>query len=326
MIKNEEQLSAKEILLKSWAEEANQNLYFEEILDEMWRYNQTYCKQSEGPADPRWYIMNKYGSALIHDRKPNFCCLPFFYSVDGKAYSLLWPIKDVKAGTICTRDFMPQYSINYKEGDEIYEANLKAFTGKNLYKEVESQTKEFPETKLKMIKVSHVKEEEEEIESNNTKKIYLKIFSQSEIDKVSGSLKDFEILEKEAKGEKQLVSIYETLISLDGELCPVQLMLDSREFLEIFLQFSFGEDVALLPKSYNLPQNLVDFNKDFESCRLPQYWVVKPVEKKKFNVKTFITSQYSRIARTAEACHVDVSECKLKLLVSFVLSFSGSFC
>ena len=177
-----------------------------------------------------------------------------------------------------------------------------------------------------MIKVSHVKEEEEEIESNNTKKIYLKIFSQSEIDKVSGSLKDFEILEKEAKGEKQLVSIYQALISLDGELCPVQLMLDSREFLEIFLQFSFGEDVALLPKSYNLPQNLIDFNKDFESCRLPQYWVVKPIEKKKFNVKTFITSQYSRIARTAEACHVDVSECKLKLLVNFVLSFSGSFC
>ena len=324
MIKNEEQLSAKEILLKSWVQETDQNLYLEEILDEMWRYNQTYCKHSEGPLDPKWYIMDKYGSALIHDRNPNFCCLPFFYSVDGRAYSLLWPRKDIEAGTICTRDFIPRCSINYKEEDEIYQTNLKAFTGKNLFKEVEIQPKEFPETKLKKIKVSHIKEKEE-VESHNTKKIYLKIFSQSEIEKVSGLLKDFEILEKEANGEKQVVSIYDALITLDGELCPVQLMLDSREFLEIFLQFSFGEDVVLLPKSYNLPQNLVDFNKDFESCRLPQYWMVKPVEKKKFNVKPFITSQYSRIARTAEACYVHVSECKLKLLVNFLPSFSSSF-
>ncbi|XP_076578461.1 tubulin--tyrosine ligase-like protein 12 [Chaetodon auriga] len=77
------------------------------VLEQMWKYNQTY-RLSQGSAEekvPVWYIMDEFGSQLQHSDQPSCGMAPFFY-VQGKlAYSVLWPLQDLQEGDEVTRDY-----------------------------------------------------------------------------------------------------------------------------------------------------------------------------------------------------------------------------
>ncbi|XP_065121657.1 tubulin--tyrosine ligase-like protein 12 [Paramisgurnus dabryanus] len=79
----------------------------ETVLDNMWKYNQTY-QLSQGSAEekvPVWYIMDEFGSRLQHSSRPTCCMAPLFYAPQQIAYSVLWPLQDLENGDEVTRDY-----------------------------------------------------------------------------------------------------------------------------------------------------------------------------------------------------------------------------
>ncbi|KAJ3673647.1 hypothetical protein LUZ60_005639 [Juncus effusus] len=85
----------------------------ERVISAMWRYLMTYRLADEQKIDetPVWYVMDELGSALRHSDNANFRVAPFLFMPQGDlnsaiSYSIMWPIKDVKQGEECTRDFL----------------------------------------------------------------------------------------------------------------------------------------------------------------------------------------------------------------------------
>uniref|UniRef100_A0A803K6H5 Tubulin tyrosine ligase-like 12 n=1 Tax=Xenopus tropicalis TaxID=8364 RepID=A0A803K6H5_XENTR len=79
----------------------------EAVLQEMWKYNQTY-QLSHGSAEekvPVWYIMDEFGSQIQHSDEPTFCTAPLFYFPQQIAFTVLWPLRDLENGEEVTRDF-----------------------------------------------------------------------------------------------------------------------------------------------------------------------------------------------------------------------------
>uniref|UniRef100_A0AAY4D584 Tubulin--tyrosine ligase-like protein 12 SET-like domain-containing protein n=1 Tax=Denticeps clupeoides TaxID=299321 RepID=A0AAY4D584_9TELE len=79
----------------------------ERVLEDMWRYTQTY-HLSQGSAEekvPLWYIMDEFGSQVQHSDQPTCCMAPLFYTPQQMAYSVLWPLQDLENGDEVTRDF-----------------------------------------------------------------------------------------------------------------------------------------------------------------------------------------------------------------------------
>ncbi|XP_072256407.1 tubulin--tyrosine ligase-like protein 12 [Pyxicephalus adspersus] len=79
----------------------------EEVLKEMWKYNQTY-QLSHGSAEekvPVWYIMDEFGSRIQHSEEPTVGTAPFYYIPHQLAYTLLWPLQDISNGEEVSRDY-----------------------------------------------------------------------------------------------------------------------------------------------------------------------------------------------------------------------------
>ncbi|KAK7878906.1 hypothetical protein WMY93_030840 [Mugilogobius chulae] len=79
----------------------------EEVMDEMWKYNQTY-RLSQGSAEekvPVWYIMDEFGSRVQHSDSPSCGMAPFFFLPEQLAISVLWPLRNLQEGDEVTRDF-----------------------------------------------------------------------------------------------------------------------------------------------------------------------------------------------------------------------------
>ncbi|XP_072309465.1 tubulin--tyrosine ligase-like protein 12 [Eucyclogobius newberryi] len=79
----------------------------DQVLDEMWKYNQTY-RLSRGTAEekvPVWYIMDEFGSQVQHSDSPSCGLAPFFCVTEQLAFSVLWPLRDLEPGDEVTRDF-----------------------------------------------------------------------------------------------------------------------------------------------------------------------------------------------------------------------------
>lgn len=59
-----------------------------------------------------WYMNDELGSAIQHDDHPNIKIIPFLFAEDNKqgpnmvALSLIWPIRDIKAGECLVRDYL----------------------------------------------------------------------------------------------------------------------------------------------------------------------------------------------------------------------------
>jgi len=307
LIIGEEQLSPKEIMLKSWLMENNERLYHEEVLDSMWKYNQTYsiASQQGSSKQPLWYIMDKYGSALSHSNNPNFKCSPFFYAAENKAYSLLWPTQDVKIGNLCSRNFIPQIMAN--ENLNICKTRLKAFTEKNIYSDkiVKTDSENLSES----LKINITKYEEiTKIELKLPSKYCFKTFPKEITRKVINGIADTKLTD--AKNADIIISpLNDMLIYLAEDFLPANEMLRNKDYLNNYLQYKLSKQHnEMFGKHFVLPRDLVEFNEVFERSNLPEYWIVKPVDTKLIDIPTFVTTHYSRIVRMCETGSISVSQ------------------
>ena len=54
---------------------------------------------------PVWYIMDEFGARVQHSADaPNVRMVPFISTIDGAAYSLLFPVQNVDEGEEISRD------------------------------------------------------------------------------------------------------------------------------------------------------------------------------------------------------------------------------
>ncbi|XP_070579900.1 tubulin--tyrosine ligase-like protein 12 isoform X4 [Ptychodera flava] len=87
----------------------DRNDVIELVIQEMWKYNQTYSIQNqEFSAEdklPVWYIMDEFGSHIRHSDQPTFKTAPLFYMPNQICYTILWPVKDMDYADEVTRDF-----------------------------------------------------------------------------------------------------------------------------------------------------------------------------------------------------------------------------
>ncbi|KAM8974501.1 tubulin--tyrosine ligase-like protein 12 [Pelodytes ibericus] len=92
----------------------------EEVLKDMWKYNQTY-QLSQGSAEekvPVWYIMDEFGSRIQHSNEPTFATAPLYHTSQGVAYTILWPLRDLENGEEVSRDY------TYGESDPVIRGGL----------------------------------------------------------------------------------------------------------------------------------------------------------------------------------------------------------
>jgi len=80
------------------------------ILRKMWQFSQTYSIGNSSVSVenkmPIWYIVDEFASRIQHSDDPNFRLIPFISLLDNCAYSLLFPIRDVKKDEEITRDYL----------------------------------------------------------------------------------------------------------------------------------------------------------------------------------------------------------------------------
>ena len=78
------------------------------ILDEVWKYNQTYSFPSEtnpGHFENLWYCLDEFGSRIRHHGDPNFICVPLFITFYGYSISVLFPKRSAAYCDEITRDY-----------------------------------------------------------------------------------------------------------------------------------------------------------------------------------------------------------------------------
>lgn len=89
-------------------EENTQEQFVEKVMQEMWKYNNTYSVASKKAEDslPVWYIMDEFGARIQHCGEPNFRVVPFYFSPHQCCYSLLFPLENVDEGDEVTRNYV----------------------------------------------------------------------------------------------------------------------------------------------------------------------------------------------------------------------------
>uniref|UniRef100_A0A915BCG8 Tubulin--tyrosine ligase-like protein 12 n=2 Tax=Parascaris univalens TaxID=6257 RepID=A0A915BCG8_PARUN len=95
----------------SMAVENDEDRRINEVLRRMWLYIHTYTmrftdKEPDESDMPVWYMPDEFGVRIGHSANPNFRMVPMFYSPQNVAYSLLFPIRNVKVDELVTRDYV----------------------------------------------------------------------------------------------------------------------------------------------------------------------------------------------------------------------------
>ncbi|XP_076638732.1 tubulin tyrosine ligase-like 12 [Colletes latitarsis] len=276
--------------------QSEENEKIEYVMNEMWRYNQSFSLSSGSIEDrmPIWYIMDEVGSAINHSNDPNFRTVPFLYLPEGVTYTLMFPIRDADYEDEVTRDFV-EGQTNSKQNRR---ALLLPWVDASFFKESFLQTEPDDDYFL----AGHVRETiPEEINSEiilrndgNTK---LKVFSHYTY--VNDYLTDpaFEIVNNEEDAdilwytshfkEYKELSIRSPHVFVNQ--FPFENVLTIKDLLSIVCRRKAGEKPydpdtletypRWLPTTYNLHTELVQFVAYFEqreSMDLENHWICKP--------------------------------------------------
>ena len=275
----------------------------------MWRFNQTYSLSSPGVTSktPQWYVMDEIGSALFHNNHPNMKCSPFFFSVLGRAYSLIWPIQDIAVGDMCTRNFVHQ--IHAKETMNILNLRLRAYS---------EEEEKITTTSNKEEKQESVGESVSVIELANatfkpvtqTLNIYVDENLCENFDQNIAKELRVKISPQQTKqSDINVLSLGSTHVMVEGEVLPSAELFTNKDYLQNYFLYRFGRAAEWLAFNHILPMDLVDFNEEYHQCNTVQYWLVKPVDKRIIFFENFVTSQYARVVRMCETGSIAVTRC-----------------
>ncbi|XP_076666159.1 tubulin tyrosine ligase-like 12 [Andrena cerasifolii] len=293
--------------------EGNDRIDF--VMNEMWRYNQSFSLSSGSVEDrmPIWYIMDEVGSAINHSDDPNFRTVPFLYLPEGITYTLLFPIKDVKYEDEVTRDFVEGQTNAPKKRQALLLPWVDAsFLGENF-----AQT----EPDENYFLAGHLRESlPENVTAGGLKRdgtAKLKVFSQYMY--INDYLNDpaFEIVDNEEEAD---ILWYTSHFKEYNELSirspqvfvnqfPFENVLTIKDLLSIVCRRksggkSYDPDTLetypeWLPTTYNLNTETVQFVAYFEqreSMGLDNHWICKPWNLAR-GLDTYVTKNLFQILR-----------------------------
>jgi tubulin--tyrosine ligase-like protein 12 len=87
----------------------------ESILDDIWKWAQTYKMRINEENKSLWYLTDEFGSKIRHSGDANFVMVPFFCQYYGYSISLLFPKRNCKLMEEIARD----YSYGEKDPDNL---------------------------------------------------------------------------------------------------------------------------------------------------------------------------------------------------------------
>lgn len=283
------------------------------VLNEMWRYNQSYSVNYGEIEDrmPIWFIMDEVGSAINHSDEPSFRAVPFLHLGEREIYTLIFPIRDVAAGDEVTRDF--------GEGLTNDPESRRALLLPWVHSTFEDESFEQNEPDVDYFLSGHIDESLPEnldvIRVDTDRK--LKVFS--EYSYVNNYLTDsaFEIIDNEDEADiLWLVSHYKKYKELNASSAhifinqfPYENVLTTKDLLSIICRRKATKKLydpdtletypEWLPTTYNLNMELVQFTAYFTqraNKNLNNYWICKPWNLAR-SLDTHITNNLYHILR-----------------------------
>lgn len=291
--------------------EVNQEELIQKILDNIWKYAQTYSINTENitvdDSFPIWYIMDELGSGVQHSDDPNFRCVPFIHMPDRATYSLLFPVKNIKSGDIVTRNYIEHLAVN----DENRRAMLLPWRE---YKESGDFTQIEPDSDYFLS--GHVEESLPDTSlpvrmTRNPEQI-LKVYSEYSLINENLTHPRFEIVDVDSADIlwftghfKMYKELSEILPEKFINQFPFENVLTIKDLLSVVARrstkyFNSIEDSpAWLPKTYNLKTELdkfISYYRKRESLGLDNHWICKPFNLAR-SLDTHITSNINFILR-----------------------------
>lgn len=287
-----------------------------DILDEMWIYNQTYCISSassyKSPCPtPVWYIMDEVGSAINHKSTPNFACHPLFVLSKGIAISIIWPMRDVDAGEVITRNFIQP--IRSGESRPNFAARSRIFEIHDGNVEVDDIVQETRLTKsTDTINVYDI----QSVSHNQTFERGLRFFCDFITDEdfedvtsslgciVTSDMKTADIILSKCRFKNLHVSENSKVNRFSGEESLL-----NKLTLDAIIRERLGEAPWYL-NSYNLLEELPEVLNESKRAFFNQRWVLRASEPDQVGIRPVVTSDVLRISRLIESGFTVASKCK----------------
>ncbi|XP_077296850.1 tubulin tyrosine ligase-like 12 [Arctopsyche grandis] len=291
--------------------DVNEEELIQKIFDNIWKYAQTYSLNTENISTedsiPIWYIMDELGSGIQHSDEPNFRCVPFIHLPEGVTYSLLFPVRNVKAGDIVTRNYIE----NLAENEEHRRAMLLPWQE---YEESDDYTQNEPDKDYFLS--GHIEESLPDTSraraARNPDQI-LKVFS--EYPRINENLTHprFEIVDNEQSADILWFTghfkMYKELSEISPDKFvnqfPFENVLTIKDLLCVIARRStkdcnsIKDSPAWLPKTFNLKSELdkfISYYRKRESLGLDNHWICKPFNLAR-GLDTHITDNINFIVR-----------------------------
>lgn len=292
--------------------EMNKTELCQEILDEMWKYTNSYSIGSAENIEERlpvWYIMDEVGSAIQHRDNPNFRMVPFIFVNDQMTYSLIFPIKDLLFGEVVCRDFIE--NVNGEQERSVHSLPWKGASFLDVDYNHLSQGADY-------FLSGHIKESLpllDNLQEVFPKKDQYKVFTEYDIIKEHLTDNRFEITEDENEADilwytkhfKHFKELSETPQKFINQF-PFEYILTIKDLLCITCRrkepkthdtSTLQTFPAWLPTTYNLKMELVQFVSYYQhrdKKKLDNHWIIKPFNLAR-GLDTHITNNISYIMR-----------------------------
>lgn len=317
-------MTEKEISDKARDQSHESDYEMYNVLDSMWYYNQTYqAVTPEGDKrKPVWYVMGEFGSAVVHSVQPNVKCSPFAFAGNGVFYSLLWPVKDLKAGEICSRNFCPP--LGMAETELQREARLLAFNSslpESCPSDCVVELAKFPTLPKEnnvVIDVSSLLTRTENVNCVHSKgkKLNLKFFVEKNGKEKKPVLRDLGCTLVASSTEAEAVWLEKWNTPGQKIRCDARVNrlageehLLHRQLLSTHVQRVWG-NVPWFPISYDLSCHLPALCAEHYCSGISSYWIIRAADPSALSIRPIVTNDLRRVTRCAEIGNLVASHCK----------------
>lgn len=292
----------------------------EDVLKEMWKFNQTYnlasAELGTEAAVPLWYVMDEFGSRIQHSDDPNVRLVPFCYMPTKSAYTIMWPIVDLKPGDEVTKDYlnhrvydgltrkllllpwqpddMRHLSYDQKEDDQLFESKF------SVHESLPNLLMSF--VGLQMDRNIRVYSDVDQVLHNLTDLRFEFVKSVEEADVVwtKHYLKDFKSFSEESSAKFINQFPFEMVLTVKNMLAVVCRRSVHGPGIDHATLESFP---AWLPATFDLRTEIPHFVSYFqhrEARGLDNHWICKPYNLAR-GLDTHITNDLNSILRLSES-------------------------
>ena len=313
-----------------WKRKLQKLVEVNDVLDTMWRFNQTYTIRSvsdkEHCSSSVWYVMDEVGSAIGHSNAPNFACHPLYIFNKKITVNVIWPIKDVEVGEAITRSFITrpcenETAINFDARLSVLTHSLEQLEIKDLEEEmskkcdndklIDDEQKQSIEFAIDPAKVSNV-DSVNGSEMKCKKTIFCDFIKWEDLEKMTSAYgctatNDMQIADcilSKSRPKPTDVSEKSLVNYFIGEENLIK-----KHVLDAIIAKHLGYPLWY-SRSYNLLKELPEVISESKRIHYNQLWVLRSDGSNQQDIHPVLTSDILRITRLVEIGLTVASKCK----------------